>query len=351
MSQDNSQTKEGLNKRVVTPIKKEEDRMFDLTLRPKSLSEFIGQEKIKENLKIFIEAAKKRKESLEHVLFHGSPGIGKTTLAHIIARELKVGIKTISGPALEKPGDLCSILTNLEEKEVLFIDEIHRMNRVLEEILYPAMEEYCLDIVIGQGPSARTLRLDLPKFTLVGATTRIGMLSSPLRNRFGNTFRLDFYRDEDIHKIILRSARILKINIEDQAACEIAKRARKTPRVANRLLKRVRDYSQVKANGVITLDIVKKALDLLEIDELGLDEVDRKILRTIAEKFQGRPVGIQALSAATSEEKDTLEEVYEPYLLQIGFLARTPRGRIATKAAYEHLGLKYPKDLQEEFKF
>ena len=349
--QDNSQTKKELNKRVVSPIQKEEDRMFDLTLRPKSLSEFIGQKKIKENLRIFIEAARKRKESLEHILFHGSPGIGKTTLAHIIARELGVNIKTISGPALEKPGDLCSILTNLEENNVLFIDEIHRMNRVLEEILYPAMEEYCLDIIIGQGPSARTLRLDLPKFTLVGATTRMGLLSSPLRNRFGNTFRLNFYKDEDIEKIVLRSAKLLKINIEGQAACEIAKRARKTPRVANRLLKRVRDYSQVKADGKITLDIVRKALDLLEIDELGLDEIDRKILYTIIKKFQGRPVGIQTLSAATSEERDTIEEVYEPYLLQIGFLARTPRGRMATRSAYEHLGLRYPKKLQEELKF
>lgn len=349
--QDNSQTKKELNKRVVSPIQKEEDRMFDLTLRPKSLSEFIGQKKIKENLRIFIEAARKRKESLEHILFHGSPGIGKTTLAHIIARELGVNIKTISGPALEKPGDLCSILTNLEENNVLFIDEIHRMNRVLEEILYPAMEEYCLDIIIGQGPSARTLRLDLPKFTLVGATTRMGLLSSPLRNRFGNTFRLNFYKDEDIEKIVLRSAKLLKINIEGQAACEIAKRARKTPRVANRLLKRVRDYSQVKADGKITLDVVRKALDLLEIDELGLDEIDRKILYTIIKKFQGRPVGIQTLSAATSEERDTIEEVYEPYLLQIGFLARTPRGRMATRSAYEHLGLRYPKKLQEELKF
>ncbi len=349
--QDNSQTKKELNKRVVSPIQREEDRMFDLTLRPKSLSEFIGQKKIKENLRIFIEAARKRKESLEHVLFHGSPGIGKTTLAHIIARELGVNIKTISGPALEKPGDLCSILTNLEENNVLFIDEIHRMNRVLEEILYPAMEEYCLDIVIGQGPSARTLRLDLPKFTLVGATTRMGLLSSPLRNRFGNIFRLNFYKDEDIEKIVLRSAKLLKINIEGQAAWEIAKRARKTPRVANRLLKRVRDYSQVKADGKITLDIVRKALDLLEIDELGLDEIDRKILHTIIKKFQGRPVGIQTLSAATSEERDTIEEVYEPYLLQIGFLARTPRGRMATRSAYEHLGLRYPKKLQEELKF
>jgi len=339
------------DKRVVSPIQREEDRMFDLTLRPKSLSEFIGQKKIKENLRIFIEAARKRKESLEHVLFHGCPGIGKTTLAHIVAQELKVGIKTISGPALEKPGDLCSILTNLEENNVLFIDEIHRMNRVLEEILYPAMEEYCLDIVIGQGPSARTLRLDLPKFTLVGATTRIGLLSSPLRNRFGNIFRLNFYKDEDIEKIVLRSAKLLKINIEGQAAWEIAKRARKTPRVANRLLKRVRDYSQVKADGKITLDIVRKALDLLEIDELGLDEIDRKILHTIIKKFQGRPVGIQTLSAATSEERDTIEEVYEPYLLQIGFLARTPRGRMATRSAYEHLGLRYPKKLQEELKF
>ena len=351
MTQEINQTKKKLNKRIVDSTQKEEDRMFDLTLRPKSLSEFIGQEKVKENLKIFIEAAKKRKESLEHVLFHGSPGIGKTTLAHIIARELKVGIKTIAGPALEKPGDLGSILTNLEENDILFIDEMHRMNRVLEEILYPAMEEYCLDVIIGQGPSARTLRLNLPKFTLIGATTRIGMLSSPLRNRFGNTFRLDFYKDEDIKKIILRSAGILKINIEDQAALEIARRSRKTPRVANRLLKRVRDYSQVRADGTITLEIARKALDLLEIDELGLDEIDRKILQTIIVRFQGRPVGIQALSAATSEERDTLEEVYEPYLLQIGFLARTPRGRIATRAAYEHLGIKYPRKLQEEMKF
>jgi Holliday junction DNA helicase RuvB len=292
-------------------------------------------------------AAKKRGEPIEHVLLHGCPGLGKTTLAHIIANEMGANIKVTSGPAIEKAGDLAAILTNLANGDILFIDEIHRLNKIIEEVLYPAMEDYALDIVIGKGPSARTLRLDLPKFTLIGATTRVSLISSPLRDRFGATFRLDFYQDDDIKKIIERNAKILGTEIEPQASELIAKRARKTPRVANRLLKRVRDYAQVKANGIITKDLASEALALLDIDQLGLDDIDRKILQIIIEKFSGGPVGLNTLAAATSEEMETIEDIYEPFLLQLGFLNRTPRGRTATSSAYEHLGLKPKLDNQQ----
>ena len=321
---------------------------MDLTLRPRTIKEFIGQDKIKENLKIFMDAAKKRKESLEHVLFHGPPGIGKTTLAHILAHEMGVNIRVTSGPAIERAGDLAAILTNLEDGDILFIDEVHRLNRVIEEVLYPAMEEYALDIVVGKGPSARTLRLDLPKFTLVGATTRVNLISSPLRDRFGSTYRLNFYADEDIEKIVQRSARILSIDLDQEAGQEIAKRARKTPRIANRLLKRVRDYAQVKADGKIVTPLALEALEKLEIDIYGLDEVDRKILETIIEKFSGGPVGLNTIAASIGEEMDTICDIYEPFLLQLGFLARTPRGRVVTEAGYKHLGKKSPEDLQKK---
>lgn len=321
---------------------------MDLTLRPRTIKEFIGQDKIKDNLKIFMDAAKKRKESLEHVLFHGPPGIGKTTLAHILAHEMGVNIRVTSGPAIERAGDLAAILTNLADGDVLFIDEIHRLNRVIEEVLYPAMEEYALDIVVGKGPSARTLRLDLPKFTLVGATTRISLLSSPLRDRFGSTYRLNFYEDADIEKIVQRSAKILGVELEPEAGQEIAKRARKTPRVANRLLKRVRDYAQVKADGKVVAPLALEALAKLEIDQYGLDDIDRRILATIIDKFSGGPVGLNTIAAAIGEEMDTICDIYEPFLLQLGFLARTPRGRVATENAYKHLGKKSPKDLQKK---
>ncbi|MFH1509156.1 MAG: Holliday junction branch migration DNA helicase RuvB [bacterium] len=330
-------TKEAL----VSAAEKNEDSVFELTLRPKKLADFIGQNSIKQNLQIFLQAAKKRKEPIEHVLLYGPPGIGKTTLAHIIAHEAGVSIRTTSGPAIERVGDLGAILTNLEEGDILFIDEIHRLNRAIEEVLYPAMEDGYLDLVIGKGPSARSVRLDLPKFTLVAATTRIGMLSSPLRDRFGVTHRLDYYEEADIAKIVERSAKILEIEIDKGGREEIAKRARKTPRIANRLLKRVRDFSQVKHQGKITEEIAKEALKQLQVDEMGLDNVDVRILKTLIDKFEGKPVGIKTLSAATSEEEDTIVDVYEPYLLQLGFLNRTPRGREATKRAYEHLGFEY----------
>lgn len=333
---------------IITAKEKAEDKTLDLTLRPKVLKEFIGQSKIKENLVIFMSAAKKRREPLEHVLLHGPPGIGKTTLAHIIGSEMGVSVRVTSGPAIEKAGDLGAILTNLEDGDVLFIDEIHRLNRVIEEVLYPAMEEYVLDIVVGKGPSARTLRLDLPKFTLVGATTRVHLLSSPLRDRFGAVYRLDFYNNEDIEKIIKRSAKILKVDVDGKSLIEIAKRARKTPRVANRLLKRVRDYAEVRADGKVSLSLAREALAQLEIDGLGLDETDRKILTLIVDKFNGGPVGLNTVAAAISEDQSTLEEVYEPYLMQIGFLARTPRGRVVTGAGYQHLGKEAPKNLQNK---
>lgn len=333
--------------RIIAPSAKSDDVLLDATLRPLRLEEFIGQENIKENLNIFIEAAKQRNEPIEHVLLYGGPGLGKTTLAHIIAHEMNVNIRVTSGPAIERAGDLAAILTNLGNGDILFIDELHRLNRTIEEVLYPAMEDYALDIVIGKGPSARTLRLDLPKFTLIGATTKISLLSSPLRDRFGNTFHLDFYEDQDIEKIIHRSASILNIEINDAAAFEIAKRSRKTPRVANRLLKRVRDYAQVRANGIINLENADEALAMLKIDQIGLDQVDTKIIETIIHKFSGGPVGLNTIAAAIGEETDTVEDVYEPFLLQQGFIDRTPRGRIATKLAYKHLKIEFDDDEQK----
>ncbi|MFA6215459.1 MAG: Holliday junction branch migration DNA helicase RuvB [Patescibacteria group bacterium] len=329
--------------RIIDPSELSGEATFDITLRPKNLTEFIGQEKIKENLEIFMAAAKGRGEPIEHVLLYGPPGLGKTTLAHIIANEMKVNIRVTSGPALERSGDLAAILTNLEDGDILFIDEIHRLNKIIEEILYPAMEDYALDIVIGKGPSARTLRLDLPKFTIVGATTKISLLSSPLRDRFGNIYHLSFYQNSEIEQIVSRSAKILDIPVEPNAAQQIASRARKTPRVANRLLKRVRDFAQVKADGKIDFQITQKALTMLDIDEFGLDEIDRKILETIITKFAGGPVGLNTIAAATGEEMATIEDVYEPFLIQIGMLKRTPKGRMATDNAYKHLALDNSK--------
>lgn len=331
--------------KIISPEEKEEEKSFEVSLRPRRLNEYVGQDKIKENLEIFMEAARRRQEPIEHVLLYGPPGLGKTTLAHIIASEMGSSIKVTSGPAIEKTGDLAAILTNLQEGDILFIDEIHRLNKNIEEILYPAMEDYALDIIIGKGPSARTLRLDLPKFTIIGATTKIGMLSHPLRDRFGNIYRLNFYESQDIEKIINRNSKILNVKAEPEAILEIAKRARRTPRIANRLLKRVRDFAEVKSDGVLTKDISHESLNSLEVDHLGLDEVDRRILKTIIEKFGGGPIGVNTLAAATFEEVDTIEEIYEPYLMQIGFLHRTPRGRIATEDAYRHLGLNPPDSL------
>ena len=311
------------------------------SLRPRRLDEYVGQTKIKENLMVFIEAAKKRGEALDHVLLYGPPGLGKTTLANIIAKELGVNFKITSGPAIEKAGDLAAILTNLGEYDVLFIDEIHRLNKSVEEILYSAMEDYALDIIIGKGPSARSLRIDLPKFTLVGATTRAGLLSSPLRDRFGVINKLEMYTNDELSKITMRSAQILGIQIEEGGALEIARRARGTPRIANRLLKRVRDFAQVRGDGIIKRELAKQSLDLLEVDPIGLDSVDRNMLMTIIDKFAGGPVGLDTLAASTGEESGTIEEVYEPYLLQLGFVNKTPRGRVATRLAYEHLGLRY----------
>ncbi|HPT08481.1 MAG TPA: Holliday junction branch migration DNA helicase RuvB [bacterium] len=328
------------NNRVVNPSENNNDKAFDLSLRPKSFSEYIGQDNIKSNLNITIKAALKRNEPIEHVLFYGAPGLGKTTLAHVLANEIGTSIKVTSGPAIEKSGDLAAILTNLNEGDILFIDEIHRLNKTVEEILYPAMEDYALDLVVGKGPGARTLRLDLPKFTIIGATTRASLLSAPLRDRFGIIHHLDFYDNRHIKEIIKRSAKILNIKIEDQAEELIAERSRRTPRIANRLLKRVRDFSEVEGQGFIDKDICLKSLNLLEIDKYGLDCVDRKILTTIIEKFNGGPVGLNTLAASTGEDMATIEDVYEPYLMQIGFLDRSPRGRMATDNAYKHLGYK-----------
>jgi len=330
-----------MQEKITTPtVKNEEEKKFDYTLRPRTLEEFVGQTKLKENLKIFFAAAKKRKEPLDHCLFYSPPGLGKTTLAYIIANELKVNIKTTSGPILERVGDLAALLTDLSDGEVFFIDEIHRLNRTVEEALYPAMEEYNLDIIIGQGPSARNIKLQIPHFTLVGATTRAGSLTSPLRNRFGIVARLNFYTDNELEQIVLRSARILNIVIDPAGAKEIAHRSRATPRVANRLLRRVRDYAQVKGDGRISEEIAQKALEMFEVDVMGLDSMDRKILTTIMEKFSGGPVGLETIAVAVGEETETITDVYEPFLIQSGFLERTPRGRVAAKLAYQHLKAK-----------
>ncbi len=335
--------------RIVTPEQKKNEANLDNSLRPNKLENYIGQSKAKEKLKIFIEAAKNRGDALDHVLLYGPPGLGKTTLANIIANELEVNIHTTSGPAIERPGDLASILTNLQPKDVLFIDEIHRLNKMVEEILYPALEDYCLDIIIGKGPSARSVRLDLSPFTLVGATTRAGLISSPLRDRFGVINRLHFYDTEELTQIIMRSARIMDIEIYKKGAREVAKRSRGTPRICNRLLKRIRDFAEVKGDGVITGEIVEKALELLEIDELGLDHIDHKLLKTIIKKFAGGPVGLNTMAAAISEETETIEEVYEPYLLQIGFIERTPQGRVATPPAYDHLDINIDSESENLF--
>lgn len=333
---------------LTAPQPTEEDFGLELTLRPQNLDEYQGQEKIKESLRILMTAAQKRNEPIEHILLCGPAGLGKTTLAHIIAREMKKGIKITSGPAIERVGDLGSILTNLSDGDILFIDECHRLNKMIEEVLYPAMEDFKLDIVIGKGPSARTLQLDLPRFTLMAATTRPALLSSPLRSRFGIAFRLDFYQLKDIQNILRRSARILKLKTQPEAIEIIARSARSTPRIANRLLKRVRDFAQVKSDGQITAPLTQQALQMLEVDELGLEPLDRRLLQLVIEKFAGGPIGLQALAAALSEEQDAIEEICEPYLMQLGFIMRTPRGRVATRLAYEHLKLAYPVELQKQ---
>ena len=329
------------NKIINPELENYDEERIEKSVRPKILAEYIGQDKVKENMKVYIEAAKKRGEPLDHVLLYGPPGLGKTTLSNIISNEMNSNIKITSGPAITKPGDLAALLTNLSEFDVLFIDEIHRLNKSVEEILYPALEDYTLDIIIGKGPSARSIRLDLPKFTLIGATTKAGSLTTPLRDRFGIVCRLELYTVEQLQEIVTRSATILEIDIEEQAANEIARRSRGTPRIANRILRRVRDYASVLGDGKITLQIAKIALNKLEIDDLGLDEIDRKMLETIIVTYSGGPVGIETLAATIGEEIDTIEDVYEPYLIQLGFISRTPRGRIALPDAYKHLGLEY----------
>jgi Holliday junction DNA helicase RuvB len=329
--------------RLIAAAGAEDDAQYDAGLRPRSLNEYIGQDRVRDNLTVSIAAARGRSEALDHVLLYGPPGLGKTTLAYVIGNEMGVPVRATAGPVIEKPGDLAAMLTNLQQHEVLFIDEIHRMAPAIEEILYPAMEDYELDIVIGQGPSARSVKVPLQKFTLIGATTRAGLLSAPLRARFGIVHRLDFYEERDIHEIVRRSARILDIPVDEDAGHEIARRSRGTPRIANRLLRRVRDYAQVRADGRVTLEVANAALKLLEVDDHGFDEVDRRLLRTIIDKFSGGPVGVNSLAAAIHEEKDAIEDMYEPFLIQAGFLDRTPRGRMATARAYEYFGLQPPE--------
>lgn len=337
--------------RLVSASKRDDElKTLDATLRPQNLDEYVGQEQTKSHLKVYISAAKKRKEPLEHILFYGPPGLGKTTLSHIIAKEMGVNIKVTAGPVLEKQGDLASIITNLKEGDILFIDEIHRLRANVEEILYSAMEDYALDIMIGKGPSARSMRLNLPKFTLIGATTKMSMLSAPLRDRFGNIIKLDFYTPEEISNILERSARILNCAVEETALGELARRARRTPRIANRLLKRVRDFADVLHEGKITQIVADKTLTELKVDALGLDDNDRHLLHVLIEKFAGGPVGLNTLAAATAEEQDTIEDVYEPYLIQLGFLERTPRGRVATRKAYQHLGINWVDKMDEQAK-
>jgi len=334
-----------MSERTISGKQIPDDGKIEQSLRPQLLEEYIGQERVKKNLTIFLQAARSRSEALDHVLFYGPPGLGKTTLAHILANEMSVNIKITSGPAIERAGDLAAILTNLRQGDILFIDEVHRLSRVVEEVLYPAMEDFALDIIIGKGPAARNIRLNLPHFTIVGATTRLALMTSPLRDRFGVIYRLDFYNQTEMEAIVRRAANILGVKTDAEGAAEIAKRARGTPRIANRLLKRVRDFAQVQGDGTINQPLAREALRLLEIDHLGLDDIDRRVLHTIIEKFDGGPVGLETIAAAISEESDTIMDVYEPFLLQLGFIIRTPRGRVATRQAYEHLNIPYAQDL------